>query len=125
MSRALLDPNNADRLAKIAGMFGSEHEGERAAAAAKADALVRKLGLTWQDLISARSEGQQDVASAPPSWRQMAQTCGMHAHRLRPREAKFISDMLIARRRPSERQLAWLTRLYERITDDAAEWGAR
>jgi hypothetical protein len=41
----------ADRLAKICGMFGSHHAGERSAAAAKADSLVRAAGLTWPDVI--------------------------------------------------------------------------
>jgi hypothetical protein len=41
-----------DRLAKLCGMFGSAHAGERAAAAAKADQLVRNLGLTWFDVPS-------------------------------------------------------------------------
>lgn len=48
---ALLDPTTADRLAKIAGMFGSDHDGERAAAAQLADRLVRQAGLTWPDVI--------------------------------------------------------------------------
>ena len=40
-----------ERLAKLCGMFGSAHAGERAAAAAKADQLVRALGLTWFDVL--------------------------------------------------------------------------
>jgi hypothetical protein len=39
------------RLSKLAGMFGSAHAGERAAAALKADKLVRDLGLTWFDVL--------------------------------------------------------------------------
>jgi hypothetical protein len=49
---ALLDPNVADRLARICGMFGSDHDGERASAAAMADKLIRAHGLTWPDVIS-------------------------------------------------------------------------
>ena len=37
------------RLARILGMLGSEHAGERAAAAAKATALLKSAGLTWAD----------------------------------------------------------------------------
>jgi hypothetical protein len=51
MTAALLDPNIADRLARICGMFGSAYDGERASAAAKADQLVRDLGLTWPEII--------------------------------------------------------------------------
>ena len=123
MSRELLDPRTADRLAKIAGLFGSEHAGERAEAAAKAHKLVRELGLTWHDVISAGSERRLDVASARPNWRLMARTCGLNAHSFNPREAKFISDMLVARGRPTDKQLDWLTRLYERVADDVAQRG--
>ena len=41
--RAMLNPHSADRLRKLCGMLGSQHDGERAAAAAKADAFVRGL----------------------------------------------------------------------------------
>jgi hypothetical protein len=37
---AVSDPYLANRLAKICGMFGSAHDGERAAAAALADGLI-------------------------------------------------------------------------------------
>ena len=50
---ALPSPALADKLAKIAGMFGSTHDGERAAAAALADRLVRSAGLSWGDVIRA------------------------------------------------------------------------
>lgn len=53
---ALLDPNIADRLAKLCGMFGSDHDGERASAAAMADKLVRALGLTWSEIITSRPQ---------------------------------------------------------------------
>lgn len=46
-----LDAATADRLAKLCGMLGSDHDGERASAAAKADRLVRDAGLTWPEII--------------------------------------------------------------------------
>ena len=51
---ALLDPNTAGKLARICGMFGSDHAGERAAAAEMADRLLKERGLTWFDIISPR-----------------------------------------------------------------------
>jgi hypothetical protein len=32
-------------------MFGSDHNGERTASAAKADELVRSVGLTWPEIL--------------------------------------------------------------------------
>lgn len=39
------------RLAKLAGMLGSEHDGERASAALLATKLLREKGLTWRDAL--------------------------------------------------------------------------
>ena len=46
-ARTLLDPSAAERLAKLLGMLGSNHDGEVSNAARMADALVREHGLTW------------------------------------------------------------------------------
>jgi hypothetical protein len=40
-----------ERLARIAGMLGSAHEGERAAAAKMASAMLKAMGLTWNEII--------------------------------------------------------------------------
>ena len=50
-ARTLLDPSAADRLAKLLGMLGSDHDGEVCNAARLADALVRERGLRWDDVI--------------------------------------------------------------------------
>ena len=46
-----LDKQTAERLAKLCAMFCSNHPGERASAAAMADSLVRKLGMTWLEIL--------------------------------------------------------------------------
>ena len=48
-----LDQAIADRLVKICNMFSSNHTGERASAAAMADSLIRRVGLTWEKIIRA------------------------------------------------------------------------
>jgi hypothetical protein len=48
---ALLGPGIADKLAHICRMFSSDHDGERASAAAMADKIVRAHGLTWAEII--------------------------------------------------------------------------
>jgi hypothetical protein len=40
-----------DLLIKALGMLGSEHAGERAAAALKVEEQLKRLGLTWEQLI--------------------------------------------------------------------------
>lgn len=48
----MLKPATLSKLNRIAGMFGSSHTGERAAAALAANRLVEGLGLTWWDVLS-------------------------------------------------------------------------
>jgi hypothetical protein len=54
-----LDPRIIERLSKLLGMLGSSFDGERAAAAAKAEQLRRDLGMMWTELL-------QSVASPDP-----------------------------------------------------------
>ena len=53
----LLAPDELARLLKLLGMLGSEHSGERAAAALKAHQFVESRELTWAELL--------DPADAP------------------------------------------------------------
>ena len=43
------------RLAAILGMLGSEHAGERAAAALQAEAFRRHHNLTWDQLVGGKT----------------------------------------------------------------------
>lgn len=44
-------PSDLDRFQKILGMLGSEHDGERAAAALKATSWLKEHGLSWSDMV--------------------------------------------------------------------------
>lgn len=61
-----LTPDLSTKLAKIAGMFGSAHDGERAAAAALADRLVRGAGLTWPDILRPSALPPPRFTAPPP-----------------------------------------------------------
>ena len=39
------------RLARVCGLLGSEHDGEALAAARQAEKIRKKLGLTWEELL--------------------------------------------------------------------------
>jgi len=116
MTTAVLDPQAADRLAKLCGMFGSAHVGERGAAAAKADALVRSLGLTWFDVITTRFP-QKDKVKAPVIWRRKARFCEQHSEYLNERERAFITSILRYHGELSEKQRAWLSAIHQRLRD--------
>lgn len=52
MAAVDLTAGDRERLIKLAGLLGSSHEGERAAAAAKATTLLHSRGLNWAGLLS-------------------------------------------------------------------------
>ena len=109
MSTTLLDPRVADRLAKLCGMLGSAHDGERAAAAALADALVREAGLTWRDVIKVPG-----AATNSGDWQRMAGWCRAHHQKFNAKEREFIAAMLTWRGELSPKQEKWLTDLFVR-----------
>jgi hypothetical protein len=113
MTNRDLDPQAADRLIKLLGMLGSAHDGERAAAALKADAFVRSHGLQWRDVIAMPAAVPPP---RPPRWRTMAHTCWDRSHHLNDREREFVQAMMFWSGTPSEKQLAWLNRIYEKVT---------
>jgi hypothetical protein len=100
-ARAQLDSHSADRLRKLCGMLGSQHDGERAAAAAKADAFVRSLGLSWGDVI-----GPPIIPEQPVRIRQWL---------LRPKDREFVRSMANWRGEPTEHQREWLLDLYAQL----------
>src|SRR5262245_37251375 len=109
---ALLDPRASDRLIKILGLLGSDHDGEVAAAGRKAHALIRGLGLSWSDIIttSPSISPEPDVRETP--WRRMATFCYSRRARLFAHEIKFVEQMLRWHGSPSDKQQAWLSGLY-------------
>jgi hypothetical protein len=94
MSRHL-PRHELERLSKLCGMFGSDHAGERAAAAAKADQLVRKLGLTWNDVLISTPRA---LAAPPASSAQKLAFVRQHLRALNSWEIKFINDVAHYRR---------------------------
>jgi hypothetical protein len=109
-----LDEATADRLAKLCGLLGSNHLGERAAAAAKADALVRGTGLTWRDVITPSPPIAPQLESSC-DWRLLAAECHARRVRLNQKESDFVAKLLTWRAQPSPRQIAWLTAIHARL----------
>lgn len=55
----ILDPHDAERLARICGKFGSDSANERAVAAEMANRMVRKLGVTWHGVLTPKLADQR------------------------------------------------------------------
>ena len=95
-----LDPSVVARLSKIAGLFGSDHGGERSAAAWQATRLLQAHGLTWADVF-APAQSVRPAAQAPHVAE--AQWALTFHDRLTAWERKFLAD-IIGRRRLTARQ---------------------
>lgn len=111
-----LRPDDAKRLAKVCGMFGSSHAGERASAALEADQLVRQAGETWDSVIGPKPE-------LPPSisdWKGLVRFCANHAQLLNSRERDFVHTLARYHTEPSPKQMAWLRVIVARLREVAA-----
>jgi hypothetical protein len=108
--RALLNPQAAGHLVKLLGYLGSDHDGEIAAAGRNAHEFIRRLGLTWADVIFC----------PPESWWDMATDCARQQYLLNERERDFIRNIARLRRPPTDKQLAWLQSIYDRLQGQSA-----
>jgi hypothetical protein len=124
----MLSQNNAERLAKILGMCGSDHAGERAAAALAAHRLVADLNITWSQVIAAPPAGsgrfRQPLKSennSPSDWQKMARHCWNRRDQLRPRDRDFVLSMLSWCGEPSERQQNLLIEIYSSLVRPARQ----
>jgi hypothetical protein len=104
-----------DRLQKLCGLFGSQHDGERAAAAALADKLVRSAGLTWRDVIRwpEPAHSPPEMADIPDDWRDLATRALRHRDQLSAWELDFLHTVT-GRRHVSEKQWRVIQRLARR-----------
>ena len=114
-----LSPAERRRLVNILGMMGSDHDGERAGAAALASRLVRDRGLTWDAVIPA--DGSTTTSSPSPgaadyaAWRAMLALCTWHRAALSEWEQGFVADLQCRRKPPTPKQVAAATQIADRL----------
>ena len=114
-----LDPRDLDRFGKILGLLGSDHLGERAAAAAKATEFLTARELAWCDVTEMLKHPPVVVhspapAPTPRSHQMDARHCLGSGTRWKDHEAKFLQQMTSQFRRPSDAQRDWLDGLLDR-----------
>jgi hypothetical protein len=111
-----LDPSVIGKLSKIAGLFGSDHDGERSAAAWQATRLLQAHGLTWADVFAPPPTVRLPVRAPHVAGVQWAL---QFQDRLTDRECKFLVD--IGRcRRISAKQTAWLGDILRKLRQSSA-----
>jgi hypothetical protein len=118
-----------DRLAAILGLLGSDHAGERDAAALAASRFLRSRGLTWPDVIGAappaqppplRDPLQEVLRDWPARWRDAVRMCRRADASLSPKNRAFLSTIAGYENRPSDLQLTWLRAIVERLAGQAS-----
>ena len=122
------DVNQGDiqKLARICGLLGSSHHGERAVAAVKASEILRANSLTWDEFVLKAFKAQTTKEEQPkraPHWSQIPKTdrewiiaiqyeC---RHFITDWEISFLKDVLERNRWPlSPKQKEVLTRMREK-----------
>lgn len=112
-----LDAGTTDRLIKLCGMFGSDHDGERATAARMADEIVRRRKLTWADVIAPCLSAPEPEMRwrEPQTWREAVSLALCYAHLLTPWEADFIDSLRRSNRPLSTKQADVVDRIVRKI----------
>jgi hypothetical protein len=110
------------RLARVCGLFGSDHDGEALAAARQAEKIRKKLGLTWDELLVPTPRPR--AADPPPEdltdWRSACHFCLERYHSLTSWELDFVATIARYQKPPSAKQLRILHRLIARCRDATA-----
>jgi hypothetical protein len=85
---------DCERLARLLGMLGSDHPGERDNAARAAHRLVQLRGITWFGVVT-HPPPDTDPATDPISrdWRQTATACSRYPHLVNRWEAEFLTGL--------------------------------
>jgi len=100
------------KVARLCGMFGSEHAGERANAAMLADRAVKGAGLTWYILLGIEPSKVDDL--------EKLNYCMRNRDRLNDWELGFIDSIQrwLAKQRPlTDKQHETLDSLYHEVKD--------
>lgn len=91
MTAAALATADRPRLAKMLALLGSNHTGERDAAALAATCFMQARGLTWPQVLKPPAIEKQLPELG--TWRQTVARCLAQPGALRPWERQFLTDL--------------------------------
>jgi hypothetical protein len=111
-------PDIPPKIAKLLRLLASDKPGELVASAHALRRVLSSAELDLHDLanvveFAARREAPQ-VASATADVREMIKCCRECSDLLSEKELAFVRSMAKWHGQPTERQMAWLSSLYER-----------
>jgi hypothetical protein len=112
-----LSDDDLSKLAKLLRMLGSSFDGERAAAGQKIHDFVTTRDVDWDELLRPRRVQAVVVQapSGPRTWVTAVEEV-LHDHygALYPSELEFLPSLLAKGMVPTEKQAAWLTKIFRR-----------
>ena len=104
-----LTDNDTTKLAAILGMLGSNHAGERDAAALAACRFIRERGLQWLELLQPDAIAPDDPFAPFGGWRKVATFCAKEGRGSVSYWEIAFCGSLTAFVKPSEKQLSILS----------------
>ena len=125
-----LSPQLADRLAKLLGMTGSDHDGECLNAIRLANRVLAENKLTWHEAFQpALPEPEQPKWSRQSdwhfrgTWQDAVRFADRYLYSLPPKEREFIRQLSDYTHAPTEKQQKWLKDIVERLLRQGArQW---
>ena len=91
-----LAASDRERLARLLGMLGSDHAGERDNAGRAAHRMVQQHGITWFDVVVTHHPPDTYDPGTDPigvDWRRTAAACRRYPHLLNRWEADFLAGL--------------------------------
>jgi hypothetical protein len=117
---AALTPAFADKLVKVLGLLGSDHDGEVAAAGRRAHSMLKAMGLTWSDVIKPAAPKSEQPQRPQRRWRRgvsptdTAALCLQWSEVLTEWEVDFCRS-IVGRRRTSAKQIEVLGKIARKV----------
>jgi hypothetical protein len=75
MNSSALTPSSRDKLIKLLGMLGSNHDGEAANAGRLANSMLKAAGATWHDVIAPPRLPAPPMSRHEQPWRRPVSNC--------------------------------------------------
>jgi hypothetical protein len=122
-NRRARPPERRQRLARLLGLVGSAHPGERDAAGRKAHELVRSFGLTWFDIVTPEPVTERACTQCwphdeRPLWREAVEEL-LRTGRASKWETKFCRNLFdnwrgkLTEKQSNVLKTIWLARVRE------------
>lgn len=112
------------KLAKVLALMSSDHPGERAAAAASADRLVKQHGIDWPEVLGisppVRSALASEKVDPPADWKQALEFCDQHRSKLSGPDLKLVRNLVKWRGRPRQGHVDRVMAIQERLKAEEA-----